>query len=289
MRLPMSVTLEVNVKRAINVRPSGPLAILLVLLPFVIAAGVYLSASMARHAANANDRLLPDIQQLVTGVRHVAIDEDARTGNVILWSDTRASLRRLGWGIGISAGMGLLSGMLTGMFPLIRTTFAPPIAVVSLIPPMAILPIIFIICGLGEVAKIVLIVLGIAPVIMRDMQNRVQDLPREQMIKAQSLGASSWQIALRVVLPQVLPSLLDALRLSLGAAWLFLISAEAIAAEDGLGYRIFLVRRYMSMDVILPYVAWITLLAWVTDRVLHTLYVRAFPWLRTQADNGDAP
>ena len=56
-------------------------------------------------------------------------------------------------------------------------------------------------CGLGELSKVVLIVLGIAPVIIRDMQGRVQDLPREQLIKAQSLGASSWQIALRVVLP----------------------------------------------------------------------------------------
>ena len=55
------------------------------------------------------------------------------------------------------------------------------------------------------------------------------------------------------------------MRLSLGAAWLFLIAAEAIAATEGLGYRIFLVRRYLAMDVILPYVAWITLLAFLTD------------------------
>ena len=81
------------------------------------------------------------------------------------------------------------------------------------------------------------------------------------MVKAQTLGASTWQIAIRVVLPQIMPRLIEALRLSLGPAFLFLISAEAIAADVGLGYRIFLVRRYLSMDVILPYVAWITLLA----------------------------
>jgi len=98
------------------------------------------------------------------------------------------------------------------------------------------------------------------------------------LIKAQTLGANTWQIILRVVLPQVLPRLLDAVRLSLGAAWLFLIAAEAIAATDGLGYRIFLVRRYLSMDVILPYVAWITLLAFVIDYVLRFVSRRAFPW-----------
>ena len=65
------------------------------------------------------------------------------------------------------------------------------------------------------------------------------------MIKAQTLGASTWQIVSRVVLPQILPRLIDVVRLEIGPAWLFLIAAEAIAADSGLGYRIFLVRRYL--------------------------------------------
>ena len=276
-------------KRAINIRPARLSAFMLALLPFLLAAGFYVSASLARHAENPADRLLPSASQLADGIRRVAIEEDKRTGEIILWSDTAASLERLAWGVGISTAAGLVFGMAIGMFPLVRSTFAPSIAVLSLIPPMAVLPIIFVMFGLGEVAKIVLIVLGTAPVIIRDLHGRVQDLPREQLIKAQSLGASSWQIALRVVLPQVLPRLLDALRLSLGAAWLFLISAEAIAAEDGLGYRIFLVRRYLAMDVILPYVAWITLLAWLMDRGLRALHRRAFPWLHANTATGDAP
>ena len=75
-----------------------------------------------------------------------------------------------------------------------------------------------------------------------------------------------------------MPRLIEALRLSLGPAFLFLISAEAIAAESGLGYRIFLLRRYLAMDVILPYVAWITLLAYVMDFGLARLSRAAFPW-----------
>ena len=67
------------------------------------------------------------------------------------------------------------------------------------------------------------------------------------------------------------------MRLSLGPAWLFLIAAEAIASTDGLGYRIFLVRRYLSMDVILPYVAWITLLAWLTDELLAPYHAVVLP------------
>ncbi len=82
----------------------------------------------------------------------------------------------------------------------------------------------------------------------------------------------------RVVLPQVLPNLITALRLGLVPAWIFLISAEAIASTSGLGYRIFLVRRYLAMDVILPYVVWITLLAFIIDRLLLIFSRRAFPW-----------
>ena len=107
------------------------------------------------------------------------------------------------------------------------------------------------------------------------------ELPEELLIKAQTLGASTWQMALRVVLPQLLPRLLSGLRLSLGPAWLFLIAAEAIASTEGLGYRIFLVRRFLAMDVILPYVAWITLLAFLMDRLLASASRRLFPWAAT--------
>jgi NitT/TauT family transport system permease protein len=85
-------------------------------------------------------------------------------------------------------------------------------------------------------------------------------------------------VLLRVYIPQLLPNLISAVRLSLGAGWLFLIAAEAIASTDGLGYRIFLVRRYMSMDIILPYVAWITLLAFVIDQLLALLSRKCFSW-----------
>src|SRR5450755_3652748 len=140
------------------------------------------------------------------------------------------------------------------------------------------LPILFIVVGLGEAAKITLITIGVAPVIARDLALRAGELPREQIIKAQTLGASTWQLVLRVVLPQMWPRLVDALRLTLGSAWLFLIAAEAIASTEGLGYRIFLVRRYLAMDVILPYVAWITLLAFAMDGALRLLRAKAFAW-----------
>lgn len=266
-------------KRLINLRPRLGTAMLLGLLPFLLVAILYGVNSAQRLHENPDDRLLPSVAQLVAGVKMVAVDEDPRTGDIVLWADTAASLKRIGWAVGASALIGLFFGVVAGMLPYLRALTSPTVTTISLIPPMAILPILFLAFGLDEFAKVMLIVIGIAPLLIRDLQARVMEIPAEMLIKAQSLGASSWQVALRVVLPQVLPRLIDGVRLALGPAWLFLISAEAIAAEQGLGYRIFLVRRYMSMDIILPYVLWITLLAFVADRLLYLLNRQCFPWL----------
>jgi NitT/TauT family transport system permease protein len=264
--------------RIINAQPNRYGRLLLGLLPFIILLVVYIAASDARLAENANDKLLPSFAKFGDAINRMAFEPSKRTGEYLFWADTLASLIRLAMGVGISAFLGLVVGIANGMVPYIRSPLSPLVTAVSLIPPMAILPILFIVFGLGEVSKVVLIVIGIAPVIIRDMQLRTDALPNEQLIKAQTLGGSSWQIILRVVLPQILPRLIEAVCLTLGSAWLFLIAAEAIAATEGLGYRIFLVRRYLAMDVILPYVAWITLLAFLMDFSLKRLSRWAFPW-----------
>lgn len=268
--------------RLINQHPSKPARWLLGLLPFVILFFVYVSASNQRLAENPNDKLLPDMQSMGQAIERLAFEPSKRSGKYLFWEDTGSSLQRLAMGVGVSALLGLVLGIVNGALPMVRANISPLVTAISLVPPMALLPILFIVFGLGEVSKVVLIVIGIAPFIIRDMQARTLEIPREQLIKAQTLMANSWQIVLRVLLPQILPRLLDSIRLSLGAAWIFLIAAEAIAATDGLGYRIFLVRRYLSMDVILPYVVWITLLAFAIDWILRFISVRMFPWYHSQ-------
>jgi NitT/TauT family transport system permease protein len=265
-------------KRLINLQPSSGWRLALGFFPFVLLLAAYLLASDARLAENPNDKLLPSLTTFADAIKGFAVEPNARTGEIILWGDTLASLKRLGLGLGVSALAGLVFGVVMGSIPLARSGLSPLVRAIALIPPMAILPVLFIVFGLDELSKVVLIVIGVAPLIMRDLQQRVQEIPSEQLIKAQTLGGNSWQIILRVILPQILPRLIDSVRLQLGCAWLFLISAEAIAATDGLGYRIFLVRRYMSMDIILPYVLWITVLAYFTDWLLRRISQKAFPW-----------
>jgi NitT/TauT family transport system permease protein len=248
------------------------------MLPFVLLISAYLIYSHARLAANPGDKLLPSPAKLASTIHQYAFEEDERTGEVLLWADTSASLKRILIALGISALIGIAVGLAIGVVPYVKATLASFIAALSLIPPLAILPILFIVAGLDELAKVLLIIIGVAPVVVRDLALRTAELPAEQMIKAQTLGASTWQLIIRVVLPQMWPRLIDALRLSLGSAWLFLIASEAIASTEGLGYRIFLVRRYLAMDVILPYVAWITLLAFGMDVLLRVVRSKAFPW-----------
>lgn len=268
--------------RLINRQPTRSSSLMLASLPFVLLIAAYLVASHLRLEANPGDKLLPAPQSFVAAMEQMAVEADARTGRRLLWHDTWASLRRLLLGLGISSVIGMVFGVAIGTIPYLRASLAPFVTVISMVPPLAILPVLFIVLGLGELSKVVLIVIGVAPFLMRDLALHVGSLPTEQIVKAQTLGASTWQIVLRVVLPQSLPRLLDALRLSLGPAWLFLIAAEAIAATDGLGYRIFLVRRYLAMDIILLYVAWITLLAFLLDLLLRIGARRLFPWSRAR-------
>jgi NitT/TauT family transport system permease protein len=264
--------------RLINAKVSRAGALFLGGLPFLLVAIAYLVASGERLAANPNDKLLPSPWQMWSAFFELATVPDKRSGDLILWVDTYASIVRLFAGVGAATLVALSLGIAVGFIPRVRALLSPFVTVVCVIPPLALLPILFIALGLGETAKITLIAVGVAPVMVRDIANRVMELPPELVAKAQTLGGNSWTMVLRLVLPQVMPRLLTCVRLALGPAWLFLIAAEAIASTEGLGYRIFLVRRYLSMDVILPYVAWITLLAVITDWLLVRLSQAISPW-----------
>ena len=103
----------------------------------------------------------------------------------------------------ISAGLAMMLATAIGVVPRLRALLSPLLNTVAMIPPLAVLPILFIVLGLEETSKIALIVIGVFPCVARDLALRVAELPREQIIKVQTLGASTWQIVTRVVLPQL--------------------------------------------------------------------------------------
>lgn len=267
----------------LHAKPPKQLKRILLLLPFIIIIGLYLYSSHLRLLDNPQDKLLPGISTMLDSINRIAFEEDKRSGEILLWNDTQSSLTRLLNGTALALFSALLFGLYMGLYRGIEALLSSFIVFISMVPPLAVLPILFISLGVGEVAKIALIFIGTFPILTRDIFLAVQQIPQQQIVKSLTLGASSPAIAYRIILPQILPRAINSLRLVLGSAWLFLIAAEAIASTDGLGYRIFLVRRYLAMDVIIPYVLWITLLGFSFDFLLRKLNRLLFPWYNAEA------
>lgn len=266
----------------LHARPPVWFKRLLMMLPFILMVTGYFYASHVRLAENPQDKLLPGLSQISEAIKLVAFEEDRRSGKVLLWNDTFSSLKRLLSGVSLALVSALLLGLNMGIYRGIRELMSAFVVFISMVPPLAILPILFIALGVGEVAKIALIFIGTFPIMTRDIFLAVNQVPQQQIVKSLTLGASSAAISYRIVLPQILPRAINSLRLVLGSAWLFLIAAEAIASTDGLGYRIFLVRRYLAMDIIIPYVMWITFLGFCLDFLLRKLNHKLFPWYDTE-------
>lgn len=245
------------------------------LLFFAIMVG-YLTVSHLRHIDNPDDKIVPSAVQLLQGIK-TSVSPD-RNGEIPIWIDTIASLQRFALGVAIASSAAILFGISMGVFPIIEAFLSRFVLYWGKIPPLALLPIIFVFSGLGESTKVILIIVGIAPAIMLDAYFGVKKIPQEQLVKSLTLGASRMEVLFCVVLPQILPSALTAVRLNLLPAWLFLIAGEAIAANAGLGYRIFLVRRYLAMDTIIPYVFWIASLAFLVDFLLSWWVKRNYSW-----------
>ena len=201
-----------------------------------------------------------------------------RQGESLLWQDTKASGKRILIAM-LFIFAGIYVGLFMGAFPYADKVLYRFVLFFDKIPALAVLPILFIVFGLGETAKIALIVIGVAPTIILDTYLKVKEVHDEQLVKGMTLGASQPEIVFRIIFPQIIPKVLDTIRLNFKAVILFLIAGEALAAEAGIGYRIFVVRRYMDMATIFPYVVWISLLAFIVDMAFRTWISRRYQWL----------
>jgi len=145
---------------------------------------------------------------------------------------------------------------------------------------LSVLPILFIAFGIDELSKIMLIVIGVAPTIILDTYNLSKSVPSEQIVKGFTLGADDQAITYRIVLPQIMPRILNGIRLQLKTVMCFLFAGEMIASTDGLAYRIALLRRHLGMDTILPYVLWVALLLFLVDLGMNVLNRKLHPWFQ---------
>jgi NitT/TauT family transport system permease protein len=164
------------------------------------------------------------------------------------------------------------------VFPYFGAVFQRFVLFFDKIVALSLLPILFIAFGIDEWSKIMLMVIGVAPTLILDTCNIALAVPREQIVKAFTLKSTNFDVAYRVVLKQVLPQIINSVRLSLKPLALFLFAGEMIASTDGLAYRIAIMRRHMGMDIILPYLLWVALLLFLLDALLRFANRRLHPW-----------
>src|ERR1700738_3289206 len=129
--------------RLVNRQPARGPAVALGLLPFIVLVVAYLVGSHIRLAENPSDKLLPTPATLVSTLHHYAAEEDVRSGEILFWLDTVASLKRIFVALALSASTGLARGLAIGATPLVRAVLAPFVAALARIPPLAILLVLF--------------------------------------------------------------------------------------------------------------------------------------------------
>ena len=276
----------------VHAKPNRVATMVLSWMLFAAGIGVYFYISSKRHHENPEDRIMPTVSQMVRGMTNAttnpAEDDEALPENAslrqkflasMLWKDTIATSRRFMYSILLLIPAVLL-GLHMGLFPYIGVFFLRFILFFDKIVALSLLPILFIVFGIDELSKIMLIVIGVTPTIILDTFNLTKGVPGEQIVKAFTLGASDFDVAYRVVMRQILPRVLNSIRLNLKAVMLFLFAGEMIASTDGLAYRIALLRRHMGMDVIIPYVLWVALLLFLVDFGMRAMNRKMHPWFQ---------
>lgn len=270
-------------------------------LPFLLVIALYAKGSIDRHAENPKDKMMPNATQLVQGLEfavqirtpdgykwdgwenfHLFSRESWKTvpegWRMLLWEDTVASLKRLILGLGLSAGLALFIGLHMGAFPWFETLMLRFIGFFSFLPPLALLPLVFIYLGTGEVAKVAIVFLGTFFDLTQNFYLRILEVPDRYIFQSYAQGASTWEVVYKICLVLKLPPILDTVRLAIRPAWVYLIASELIAAEAGLGYRIALVQRALQVNVILWYILWIAFLGFMCDLVIRLISRFFFPW-----------
>lgn len=259
---------------------------------FALCLFLYFRTAHVRHVENPDDRIVPTVAQLSSSFIHAAFtpaDDDAeavpngsllqRFRSSMLWNDTLASGQRFFISLGLLFPAALI-GVNMGAFPWVSSGLLRFFLFFDKIIALSVLPILFIAFGIGEAAKIMLIVIGVAPTLVLDSYNLVKSVPNEQVIKGFTLGAKDLAVTYRVILPQIWPRILNTIRLNLKAIALFLFAGEMIASTDGLAYRIALLQRHMGMDLIIPYVLWVALLLFLVDLSFRLFTRYTNPWFR---------
>jgi NitT/TauT family transport system permease protein len=241
---------------------------------FVVILGVWwLLAALVQNTAGALSVLfVPTPYQVVLTWWDMMV-------NLGFYNDVGWSAFRIVAGFLLAAVAAVPLGLLMGSFDAVRAFFNPPINAIRYMPASAFIPLLILLQGLGEDEKITIIWIGVFFQLVLMVMDIAHRVPDEMLNVAYTLGASRWTVFYKVFLPATFPEIVDALRITMGWAWTYLIVAELVAAEHGIGSFILIAERYLRADRIIAAIITIGILGLITDALFAIAHRLAFPYV----------
>lgn len=226
------------------------------------------------------DRSVPTFRALYhDGLMRVIRPQGLRKDQYWLWMDVKATATRLFLGLSLAVLFSILIGVLMGAYTPIEAFFVPPLSLLAKVPPTAMLAVFFVLVGTTLKMYITMIIFGTLPTLAQAVfQSARKDVPESLVFKAYTLGASHVELIWNVIYKQILPRIIDAVRLQIGPAMVLLIAAEWMVADEGFGYRLRREYQKTDMTVVYLYVFLLGLAGFVLDYLLSVIRRWLCPW-----------
>jgi len=199
-----------------------------------------------------------------------------------LLDDIGISTYRVVAGWALSALIALPLGLYIGTYRSVQALLEPLTDFIRYMPAVAFIPLVMLWIGIDERSKVAIIFIGTFFQMVLMVAEDVRRVPLAQIEAAQTMGATRTEIIEKVILASAKPALLDTLRITMGWAWTYLVVAELVAANSGLGYAIIKAQRFLQTDKIFAGILIIGAIGLAIDQAFRLLHRTAFPWLNTR-------
>lgn len=199
-----------------------------------------------------------------------------------LFSDLSISAYRILAAFSLAVVVAVPLGILIGTSKYIEASTQPFIDFVRYMPVVAFVPLSILWVGTGEEQKFLIIWMGTVFQQILMVADAVRQVPRSLIDVGETLGLNNRKIMSRIVLRSAAPQIWNALRITLGWAWTWLVLAELVAATSGMGFRIVLAQRYLQTDLIFGYVIILGLLGLLSDQIMRAAGRMMFTYERTR-------
>jgi taurine transport system permease protein len=188
------------------------------------------------------------------------------------------SLFRVIGGFFFGALLGIPLGYAMGLNGWFRGWFDPIVEFMRPVPPLALIPLVIIWFGIGEVGKIILLFLAALWIMAIAARSGVSGVRITKVHAAYSLGASKWQIMRHVIIPNSLPDIFTGARVAMGVCWGTVVAAELVAASQGAGMMIMVASKFTLTDIVLMGIILIGVIGFGIDILMRKLESWLVPW-----------